>query len=441
MSLGQGGQRLDLDQRLTVRATPALVTFAGLLALPSMELEARIAWEIEENPALVESERPNCSSCGLVLAGRWCRSCGRCDGIADQAGAALRIRAETPSDVPPGDQLLAEIGPMLPAEDRALAAYVLADLDGRGLLGRDPADLAATLGVPEERLRRVIDAIRSVGPPGICAASVTEMLLLQVDSWGGEPTLPPHVRSLVADHLDDLAAGRLHEIARALGSSVGAIREAAAFVRCHLRPSAAPSGSTAPRLRPAPVDAVVRLDPDNPDDVEVAVVDRHHLRLDPLHERLAAGGGGRLTAQERAAVVERVDSARALLVALDRRSRTLAAVVRHAARHQIDYLRVGPAAHRPLTRATVARDLGLHESTVSRAVAGKWARLPGGRVIPLSDLFGARTAVLVDLRALVAAGAKSDGELAQLLARRGHSVARRTVAKYRGLLGISAARN
>jgi RNA polymerase sigma-54 factor len=82
--------------------------------------------------------------------------------------------------------------------------------------------------------------------------------------------------------------------------------------------------------------------------------------------------------------------------------------------------------------------LGLHESTVSRTVSGKWLLLPTGEIVAFGALFGAATSAQQCLRELVAGGtaAKSDAELARELAARGHQLARRTVAKYRAALGI-----
>ena len=434
--------RLELDQQLTLRVTPALVTYAGLLVLPGSELDHRVAREVADNPALLAPDTSRCLRCGGISTGRHCASCRSSTTSSERSGVTATEHAGRPARQSPEEELLAEVAPLLGRDERRVAAYLLAELDGRGVLGREPGEVAADLGVTDADVRRVIGAIRSVGPPGICAASVVELLLLQIDALEDRRPVPAPVRSVVADHLDALAAGRVAVIAEALGTTVAAIDEAAAFVRRHLRPSAAPGTAVAPDPGLAPPDILLHLEPGDPPDVVVEIVDRYRLRLDPLHARLAADDGRRLTGDERAAVAARVEQAKTFLAALDRRSRTLAVVAGHAARHQLGFLRHGPAAHRPLTRSSVARDLGLHESTVSRAVCGKWVRLPSGEVVPLTQLFGARTAVLVDLRELAnGPGAGSDAELARQLAVRGHLVARRTVAKYRALLGIPPARS
>jgi RNA polymerase sigma-54 factor len=130
--------------------------------------------------------------------------------------------------------------------------------------------------------------------------------------------------------------------------------------------------------------------------------------------------------------------ARAFMRRLAERWSTIRRVVEALADEQREFLVDGPIALRPLTRAQLAARLGVHESTVSRAVAGRSALLPSGRVVPLSAFFTAALSAQEALRRIVARErqALSDDELAAELARRGHRIARRTVAKYRALLGI-----
>jgi RNA polymerase sigma-54 factor len=116
-------------------------------------------------------------------------------------------------------------------------------------------------------------------------------------------------------------------------------------------------------------------------------------------------------------------------------------VAGYAVEHQQAFLVGGPAALRPLTRAEVAAALGMHESTVSRAVADKYALLPDGTMVPLSRFFGVGGGVDGELRRLLASadGPISDQRLAERLREAGFPIARRTVAKHRARLGLAAA--
>jgi RNA polymerase sigma-54 factor len=93
---------------------------------------------------------------------------------------------------------------------------------------------------------------------------------------------------------------------------------------------------------------------------------------------------------------------------------------------------------RPLTHAEIAAEVGVHPSTVSRAVMHRYLRLPSGRVVPLASLFCRDAGAPAALATVIEREAQphSDAELARELARLGHRVARRTVAKYRAGLGI-----
>ena len=133
-----------------------------------------------------------------------------------------------------------------------------------------------------------------------------------------------------------------------------------------------------------------------------------------------------------------VRRAHAFVSRLDERWRALRALGESLALHQDAFLRHGATHLRPLTRARIARELGVHESTVSRSVAGKHAALPAGGVVALSAFFATSCDARDALRDLVACGPRPlhDAALADAMRRRGFPIARRTVAKYRDALGI-----
>jgi RNA polymerase sigma-54 factor len=120
------------------------------------------------------------------------------------------------------------------------------------------------------------------------------------------------------------------------------------------------------------------------------------------------------------------------------RARALELLMARLATLQREFILRGEAQMRPLTRAALAHELGMHESTISRAVAGKSVQLPNGRIVPLSIFFERHLNVRVALRGLVEKETMplSDDELAAQLKALGFSVARRTVAKYRAMEGI-----
>ncbi len=427
------GFEQGMAQGLTV--TPALVQGAFLLTLPEAELEQQVRDELANNPALDE-DPSGCPVCGAGGAPGVCRcssgpSARRLRTVGDDVDLADRSAGELAD-------LVSAAAVLLPPTDRPLLEYLVADLDDRGYLDRPPQRLAADLGVAEERIRRVVRAIRQVGPAGLCAVDLVECLLLQLDAAADAPAV---LRPMIQDHLADLGRGRLGSVARQLGVPVGEVAAAWGHLRTHLRPHVRlDRGEAAPaRLRPDLVFALVDGDPAR---VRVTVPFQPRLRLHPDFVSLAADHDRLrgLSAPEREVVTRSLSDAATFLDRLALRSRTLHRVGTEVAERQRAFLASGPAALVPMTRAEVAAALGLHESTVSRAVAGKWVQLPTGRIVALADLFGVARSAQECLRALVAAEADplSDADLAGALGRQGHHLSRSAVRKYRQQLGIPA---
>jgi len=141
------------------------------------------------------------------------------------------------------------------------------------------------------------------------------------------------------------------------------------------------------------------------------------------------------------AAAESVPRARSFLAQLRDRWDTLRRVAEYTVQQQQEFLLNGATGLRPLTRAEVAAALDLHESTVSRAIADKYALLPDGTIVALSRFFGVGGGVDGELRKLLgsADGPLSDQCLADRLREAGYPIARRTVAKHRARLGFAPA--
>ncbi|MCX5394793.1 hypothetical protein [Streptomyces sp. NBC_00094] len=427
---------------MALHASPALVAFAAFLQLPSLDLDARVAQELAENPALEEDPDPApCPLCGAAPAPCPCLTWGGPAPERPRTGPAPEPRAEDRAA-----WLLADVRAALPAADAPLAGYLVGSLGPRGRLDGTVEEIAADLGVEPGRVRRVLDALRAAAPPGTGARDLRECLLLQLDRWEEvHGTREPLVRAVLAHHLDALAdeehsAGA----AAALGVPEDAIRRVGTFVRSELRPSAALDQAPPPAGACTPPDLVITRHPQDPDRYAVTLLEPLRLRLTVSPAYLAclsdppppAHGDGR--DGERQARLQ-VARAREFLSRLDRRWSTLHRVAEYVVDTQRPFLDQGPAQLRPLCRREVAEALGLHESTVSRAVAGRVALLPCRRTMPLAGFFAPATGVRTVLRDLVEHESLplSDAELAGLLAERGFPVARRTVAKYRTGLGIA----
>jgi RNA polymerase sigma-54 factor len=453
------------ELRPDLRISAAMVAASEMLELPAQALDSLVEEALADNPVLERLDPGECAVC----RDRWTTRCPACSpgarapGRADGRGLAAAVPAgglDRPAPQGDADALLALVRQTVRAGDRPIAEYVIASLDPHGRLDQAPADIAAALGAPEAAVHRVLAAVRQNGPPGVGASSAAECLLLQLDALdlaGDEVALV--ARAVIAAHLPALAKGHLAAIAAALGTSPDRVAQARQLIRDRLRPYPAFEGR-APRPAAAVVpDLVIRAQPGAPGEFDVALVQPRRLRvgiaaryLDAPPPRGRADSGradsGRADSgrddsgrSDASRLRERVADARCLLGQLADRWETLQRVASCTVERQKEFVRHGSGALQPLTRAEVAQALGLHQSTVSRAAAGKYAMLPSRRIIPLAAFFSASGGLGDELRHLVAGEDRplSDAELAARLCSRGYPVARRTVTKYRIRLGIAAA--
>jgi RNA polymerase sigma-54 factor len=408
--------------RHAMHVLPHQVIFASLLELSGAELNDAIERELAQNPALVR-DTPDPPTVPLVPASN---------------GPATAPGDPPAAQEPPTAALLSDAAASLPADDRWLAAYLLADLDERGLLGRSVEAIAVQLRVPPARMARVLTALRAVGPPGIAATDIRECLQLQLAALADRGIAVPPLLSTLLEQPWELLT-RPARCAAEIGASRAEVEQALDFLRRHCHPYALQLSSRAvPAAAPAP-DLVVLRGPGGELDV-VAADQESWLRIDRHY--LEVAGGGQLPRAQAAQVHEHICRARAFIAHLQQRTGTVLTVARAAVRHQAAFIHDGPRAHTSLTRSELAAALGFAESTVSRAVNRKSLRLPDGRVVELAALFGTAVGAREALRELLQGDlpARSDGELAVLLSAAGYQLARRTVTKYRGQIGAAPCR-
>jgi RNA polymerase sigma-54 factor len=432
-----------------------------MLQRSAEEFEAALALEARENPALEIEERGRCPHCGRGLRLGYCSSC---DGLAldgfghngraastastweafesgqagERRGAALETQAG--AGEPLAIHVWRQLRTALAREDYAIAAYLAGSLDERGLLATSAAEVAAALAVEDARVEHAIAVLQTLDPPGVGARSMVECLLRQLAIFEEQGSAPEFTRPMIEHWLPDLAARRFTTIARALGVSVAEAKAGWSFIRANLSPY--PAGAF-------DADAVIPLWPDvvfrrTETGYEAEVIERRRYRLSvqPLYSELSvAFSGARAPGVGQSHVQAYVARTHEFLALVQRRWHTLVQITTALADYQGDFLEHGEVGLRPLTRSELARLLGISESTVSRATAGKFALLPSGQIVSFEVFFDASVAVKRRLLALVAAedGARPlrDEELARMLASQGVRLAPRTVAKYREALGIA----
>jgi RNA polymerase sigma-54 factor len=443
--------RLELSPELALHVSPLLVARMHMLALTSVEFEDVVHRELEENPALELVEQPPCKAGGSGT----CRVCSMMPWESVPGGREChppRPIADVPVPDDPRDDLLLDLKASVDSELGFVADYVMARVDEQGYLNGDLSEIASVLRVPIREIERVIDVLRTIAPPGFAARDVRESLLLQCSGADGNVSVPPLVHEIVMEHLPSIARGQATAVARRLHTDSADVRAALDFIRTHLQARPGTALHPAPWSPPAPVIAlvpdVVVLAQERGEGFDVDVVESHRyaLRIDRMYRELAQpatvddGGAGALSNRDRHHVIAQTKRAATFMTRVKERWQTILNVSRYVVEQQAAYLRDGPRSMRSLTRAEVAAAIGVHASTVSRATGGRFVGLPSGEVIPFSDLFDASLGARDVLRQIIASErrAMSDSDLADELARRGHPVARRTVAKYRGRLGLPA---
>lgn len=453
------------------QATAHLAKTMSYLQLASTELEAALLKEVDQNPALEIVDELRCPGCGRRLRRLPCPTCAApsSDGapvvfLSPREPGTFRP-AERESGDPPemrmpeqlDEYVLRQIGPALAPDERAVAAYLLAQLDENGLLREPLAEIAAFKRVPLRMVERVIDLIQHADPLGVGAASAQACLLIQVESLCETGQVPDALRDLVRvlihDHFEALGKMEYERIARRLRADQGwhlppaAIATAVDFIHRNLTPYPARAywgdGRTAwnsdgAALHTPDVSITVLAEASGGGlAVEVFAPLSGWLRVNPEFKAAVS----ECTGEERERWLQTVAEAALVTKCLQQRNHTMRRLMEVLALAQRDFILGGDGDLRPTTRVQIAQQLGLHESTISRAVAGKSVALPDGRVIQLSKFFDRSLSVRDRVRSLIQAESRplTDDDIAEALASQGVNVARRTVAKYRKMLGIMPA--
>lgn len=333
----------------------------------------------------------------------------------------------------------------LPSDVAACTRILAGCLDASGRLEEDLAALAQDFGQPEGTMEQALTVVQALDPAGIAARSLSECLCLQLQRR--TPAEPLAIR-IAQEHLDALSKDRYGLIARTLGAGYEEVRWACDLIRS-LDPR--PGLKFARYERPAYV---------TPDIIVTGVsgrlelsVNSHFLpalNISPYYTRLLKESGD---AQVKEYLAGKVKQAKWVIQAVEQRRETLLSCAKCILDAQEDFFRHGGHL-KPLTMADAAERIGTHESTVSRAVSGKYLQCARG-TYPLSYFFSRRLsgggegagtspeAAKALLKELIRQEDKrrplSDQKLCERMAQRGCVLARRTVAKYRDELEIPGA--
>ncbi len=409
----RGRPRITIAQTQRLALNPALHASIRLMRADAAGVALMLDEAAAENPALRIAPPPERGPADWLP--RW-----------QTAFAGLSPPSTEPAAPEPG--LIAHVAArsarlLRTPRERQIATALAEALEPTGWLGRPVAAIADDLRLPVAEVEEVLFHLQHIDPPGLFARDLAECLRLQAEDAGRmDATL-----AVVLDHLDLLATGALDRLARLADTSGAEIMLRLRLIRS---------------FNPKPGAVFSPLAPADLREPDLIVVRGARGTWEISINRCAlpsidiAGSGPQAAA------------ARALTAMIERRNGTLLAVAAEVLRRQTTALEGGREHLVPMTMASVAEAIGLHESTVSRLIAGVQADTPAG-TLSLRALFSAGVAgtaaeaIRKRLNRLVSeedgAHPLTDAELAERLAPAPGGLARRTIAKYRAQLGIPTA--
>lgn len=331
----------------------------------------------------------------------------------------------------------------LDERQQQVAELIVGNVDEHGYLQSSLAELSFSTGIPLTELEEALQTVQTFQPPGVGARDLRECLLLQLERVGKKESLEYRV---LRDHMEALGKRRFPEIARHLGISILDAQALAGRI-ARLDPRPGRSYSTEPEQYVVPEVTVTR---GSDGEFIVSTVNDHlpNLRISNLYKDLLSQT--ETSGEVRDYVREKIKAGKFLIKSLHQRQSTILNIAQEIVKRQKDFMNQGVAHLKPMTMLQVAEVVGVHETTVSRAVAGKFMTCPQG-IFELKYFFtsGLATAsgeqisnksVKTTLAEMIAAEDKaaplSDEELVTRLKASGTMIARRTVAKYRAELNV-----
>ncbi len=325
----------------------------------------------------------------------------------------------------------------------ALGALIIGNLDADGYLRATLEELAQDSGAPLERVAEILQVVQGFDPPGVAARDLKECLSLQLTHQGLEN---PLVRAIIEQHLPNLGNHNYQAIARDLKVSLEDVARAMEIIsKLDPKPGSRFDADDPTYINPDVYvhkvgdDYVVTL---NEDGLPKLRVNSFYLESLRHPEQLSEAA--------RSYIQKHLDNALWFIRSIHQRQKTLQRVSESIVRFQREFLDHGLSHLKPLTLRQVAEDVQMHESTISRVTTGKYMHTPQG-VLDLKYFFNsginlglgdqiASESVKEKIRQLVQSenpeNPLSDQDIANLLRKEDVIIARRTVAKYRGMLGV-----
>jgi RNA polymerase sigma-54 factor len=469
-------QQLKLSQQLVM--TPQLQQAIKLLQLSRMELMDVVREELEENPVLEEGQETpedKAQSEEELAAENTDEAApealkeieGDGDGMADidwktylesySLGGTTADSYEDDEDRPSYENLLTKKPSLtdhlmwqlslsrLENREREVAAEIIGNVDDDGYLQVSIEELSAQTGCDPEQAEKVLSAIQDFDPPGVASRNLQECLLKQVEQLG---MTEDAVGIILRDHINDLENRRYQVIARCLQIPLDDVFSAAKFISS-LDPRPGSQFGQEDVHYIIPDIFVYKIS----DEYIVVLNDEGlpNLRINSFY-RNALSGAEQLDEKAGEYIQEKLRGALWLIKSIHQRQRTIYRVTKSIVKFQRDFFERGVEHLKPLVLRDVAEDIEMHESTVSRVTTNKYVQTPQG-LFELKYFFNsginttggdsvASESVKSKIKEIITAEDArkpfSDQKIVEILRGQGIDIARRTVTKYREMLGVGS---
>jgi RNA polymerase sigma-54 factor len=437
----------------------------SLLEMNNHELAEKIQGELANNPALELGSDKRCPACGRKLVNQMCSTCSRPESFDPHSPVVFvspqrqyssrRKYSSSGEEIASFEEfsaqeedlamfVLNQIRTELEVKERPIAAYILTSLDEDGLLPIPLAEIALYHHVPLSTIERVKSLIQKSDPLGVGSQSPQEALLVQANILHQNENFPGLALLAIEKGFQELTQKNYRALGKAIGATTKQAEQIAHYIGQNLNPF--PARSYWGNHRSPTNDAPARYQ--NPDVIISCIGDNEDPQL-MIEVLWPIYGALKINPDFRKAIAEAppeknhewnddYQKANLLIKCLGQRNHTLVQLMEKLAVKQREFILKGDSHMIPLTRALLAEELGVHESTISRAVSSKSVQLPSGKIIPIAQFFDRSLHIRTVIKEIIAHEDKplSDTRITTILEKSGFNVARRTVAKYRSMEGI-----
>jgi len=454
-----------LRQEQTMRLAPQIIQSIEILQLPLLALEERLQTELMENPVLEMNQKKDEATpreereqvpdpfdpLGEAWREHFRQWSGRSIKHVERDRKLDAMQNTSARGVSLQDHLLGQLT-LVDIADRlhVLCENIICNIDTNGYLQYPLEEILPTVDLPKVSLHELEEAlqlVQSLEPAGVGARSLTECLLLQLDKDDVHYVLKAE---LIRNHLEDIRVNRFPQIARDTGRSLEDIKDAVEFILT-LTPK---PGGPFDTMEAAYILPDVIVSEANDDELEVRLQESGmpRLTISPFYRKLLAAEANNSITKEY--VRKKIQSARWLIDSIEQRRSTLLRVSHAIVDAQKEFMKKGTIYVRPLRMQEVAKKIGVHVSTVSRAISNKYMQTPQG-IFEMRYFFtggtGDDAGVVTSWHSIRDRISRlleqedrhtplSDEDIAKELVGQGVNVSRRTVTKYRKSMGIASSR-